>query len=381
MTSQYGKLRLAGVGLILAVLTLAVVLAPEAGAKPKGGKGGAKASTYLPPKGKSFAGTSDTGQTSDYREYRDQTKAHPAVMQSFESWGYVPKEAIKRWQETRTRGMLSLSTSTCWRCDAVISNQSIAEGKGDRYIVALAKALAQRKKPTYIRLFPEMNGHWNAYSAFHGGGKPRPEAFSTANFKRAWKRFTLIVRGGKRAEIEKRLKKLGMPKLQAKTKKKLVRPKVALAWVPQAFGSPNVKGNQPGDYFPGYEYVDWVGGDIYGKFPSLSGLDSLYKKYSKAPFMIGEWSPWDVDQPKFVASLFDWFKKRGRARMIVNYQGFGEGPDNEYELGDYPQSLKTLRRQLNQKKLLPFAPETEKPKKGKGGKGKGGKKGGKGQKK
>ena len=55
----------------------------------------------------------------------------------------------------------------------MISPQSIANGKGDRYIVSLGKALAHRRKPTYIRLMPEMNGYWNRYSAYGSDGKLR----------------------------------------------------------------------------------------------------------------------------------------------------------------------------------------------------------------
>lgn len=357
-------------GVVLGLLTLAVLLAPaEVPAKPKQG-GAAKGRAFVPAKGKLFAGISDTGQTSDYREYRAATRSHPAVMESFEPWGSIPAEAIARWQETRTRGVLSLSTARCWNCDAVISNQSIAEGKGDRYIVALAKALAKHGEPTYVRLFPEMNGHWNAYSAFHGGGRPRPKAYSTANFKRAWKRFALIARGGKRKKLEARLKKLGMPRLQARTKKRLARPKVAMVWNPLAVGGPDVRGNQPADYWPGYKYVDWIGGDVNGRFPSLAGLDSLYRKYSKAPFMIGEWTPWDGDDPRFVDAVLGWLANRGRARIAVYYQGFGEGADNDYEVGDHPKSTKRMRRHLEAKRFLAFAPENEKGRRGgKGNKG------------
>jgi hypothetical protein len=356
---------------VLLLTALLLVSTPQADAgkgKGHGGKGGGKAAkAYVPPKGKLFAGVSDTGQGSDYRSYRKATRAHPAVMQSFEAWGYVPKEAIRRWDDSRTRGMLSLSTSPCWGCEPVISAQSIAAGKGDRYLLALSKALADRKDPTYIRLLPEMNGHWNGYCAYNGGGTARPEAHSTANFKKAWKRIVLIMRGGKRAKLEGKLKKLGMPKVQAKTKKKLPVPKVAFAWVPQSAGSPDVKGNQPGDYFPGYDYVDWVGADIYGKYPNFDGITDLYTKYRKAPFMIGEWAPWGRDDPGFAAGLFDWVEKHKRTKIAVYYQGFGEGPDNEFEISDYPRSRSVIRKRLNAKRYVGYAPENEK--RGKGGKG------------
>lgn len=224
---------------------------------------------------------------------------------------------------------------------------------------------------------PEMNGHWNGYSAFGGSGHPRGKAHSAKNFIRAWKRFTLIVRGGPRKAVEKKLRKLGLPKIKAKTKRSLPKPKVAIAWVPQSTGSPNVGGNAPADYFPDNAYVDWVGADIYGKFPNFSGLDSLYRKYAKKkPFMIGEWAPWGADDPQFVSTLATWIAKHKRTRMAVYYQGFGEGADNEFEANDYPRSLEVLRRTLDGYRYIDFAPEEGKQgadgKAKKGGKKKGG---------
>ncbi len=344
------------------------------GAK-KASAGLAEPAAFLPPKGKIFNGTSDTGQTSDFREFQKRTAAHAAVLQSFESWGYLPKEALARWTDTRTRGMLSLSTSPCYGCKEVISPQSIAKGKGDGYILSLAKALTARSKPTYIRLLPEMNGFWNPYSAYHGGGELKDQAHSTKQFKLAWKRFVLIARGGERKAIDRQLHKLGMPAIKGSKSAKLPAPKVAFAWVPQTAGSPNIKGNQPQDYFPGYDYVDWVGADLYGQYPNFEGLKGLYRKFDKAPFMIGEWSSYNADDPNFVKTLFNWIEHSGRARMAVNYQGFGEGADNPYELADFPKSTHDLRLILNKRAYEPFAPEnaTRKGGKRKGGKGKGAK--------
>ena len=122
--------------------------------------------------------------------------------------------------------------------------------------------------------------------------------------------------------------------------------------------SPDVKGNQPRDYFPGWKYVDWVGADVYGKFPNIAGVNSLYKQFSKRPFLIGEWSSWDVDSPRFVKALFDWIEHHHRANMAIYYQGFGEGADNPYELSDYPQSTRVLRHILNERKYAPLRPRT-----------------------
>lgn len=361
--SRHAPRRLLALAPVVALVALAL-LAGTAAAAPHGHGGDRghrlpRGKAYVPAHGKVFTGASDTGQTSDFREFRAESGAHPAVLQSFESWGYVPKEALRRWQDTDSRGMLSLSTAKCWMCPDLISPRSIARGKGDRYIVALGRALAERRKPTYVRLMPEMNGYWNSYSAFEASGSPRDKAHSTKSFKKAWRRFVLIVRGGGRRAIDQRLHRLGMPRLRARTARTLPRPKVAFAWVPQSTGSPDVAGNRPQDYFPGWRWVDWVGADIYGKYPNLAGLDSLYRRYDKRPFMIGEWSSWDLDRPRFVKDLFGWIEKRKRARMAVNYQGFGEGADNPYELADYPKSTRALRRILDAGRYVPFAPENE----------------------
>lgn len=362
-------------------VAVAIALAPgvAAGAKHRhggkahgDGKGGAlpNGEQFLPPKGKIFTGASDTGQTNDYREFHKKSGAHPAVMQSFESWGYVPREALERWADTNTRGMLSLSTSPCWKCPERITPKGIASGKDDAYLLTLAKALMKRKKPTYIRLLPEMNGSWNRYSAYKANGTLRDTAHSTKQFRDAWRRFVLIVRGGEGKEINAQLNKLGMPRIHGHVKKVLPQPNVAFAWVPQSSDSPNIPGNQSKDYFPGYEYVDWVGVDIYGKYPNFAGLDAIYKQYSKRPFLIGEWSPWDRDDPAFVQTLFNWIEHHKRTRMAVYYQGFGEAEDNPFEVTDYPHAQTTLKHILNQSKYAPFAPENEEKKgHGKGGKG------------
>ena len=60
----------------------------------------------------------------------------------------------------------------------------------------------------------------------------------------------------------------------------LPQPRVAMMWVPQSFGSPNIAGNQPADYWPGGRYVDWVGIDIYSKF--AGAFDERHRPSSSA---------------------------------------------------------------------------------------------------
>ena len=87
-------------------------------------------------------------------------------------------------------------------------------------------------------------------------------------FRAAWRRATLILRGGPRAVIDAKLRALHLPPLQGGDGD-LPRPKLAMMWVPQTEGSPAIKANSARDYWPGGRYVDWVGTDFYSRFPAF----------------------------------------------------------------------------------------------------------------
>lgn len=349
----------------LAVATLAAVVGLTASASAR---------TYLPPNGKSFHGVSDTGHVDDFRSFVDQTGAHSAVTQSFFHWG-VPMGtgALQRYKQTRTRGVLSLSTAPGGQPE-VITPQKIAEGRGDDYMLSLNRSISESKQVVYIRLFPEMNGHWNPYSAFNSNGTSRGRSHSTANFRRAWKRFSIVVHGGHRGQMNKKLRKLGMPRLlRAKSEKDKVyvrngvgkvlpKPKIALQWVPQTSGSPNVSGNQPADYWPGARYVDWVGADAYAKFSNSTlwnNLDAFYRKFDNKPFVIGEYGPWDSDpNGAFTRQMFNWAQSHGRTRMLIYFRSVN--PTNIFNIQFYPGAQSVLRSELDGNAFLRLPPEYRK---------------------
>ena len=266
---------------VVAVLTVAcaglAALAPGAGAK-----------TYAPRDGVAYHGVSDTGHVADFERFSEQVGAHPAVLQDFFHWRVpLTTGALHRWGETDTRGVLSLSTAT-GAGEEVITPRQIARGKDDRYMTRMASTIEETGQTVYIRLMAEMNGHWNAYSAFNADGSARRHGHSTRWYKLAWRRFALILRGGSRDKINRRLLRMGLPRiLRAKSQddpvyeggpegiplpigEQMPRPRVAMMWVPQSFGSPNIGGNQPADYWPGGKYVDWVGIDIYARYRAPS---------------------------------------------------------------------------------------------------------------
>ena len=127
-------------------------------------------------------------------------------------------------------------------------------------------------------------------------------------------------------------------------------------WVPQSFGSPNIAGNQPDDYWPGGKYVDWVGIDIYSKFAGAfdDGV-RFFNRYDKWPFVIGEYGPWDNDfGGAFTGRLFRWAEAHDRVKMMIYYRGVD--PANKYNVQYYPGARKALRNHLAEPRWDPFAP-------------------------
>ena len=348
----------------------------------------AAAKPFSPGKNRAFHGVSDTGHVGDFRTFKRQVKAHPATLQMFFHWGVPLRSsgALHRWSATNTRGVLSLSTAPGGGQE-VITPRRIAIGFGDHYILRLKQTIANAGQTVYIRLMPEMNGYWNPYSGFNADGSRRAgQGKSPRAFRRAWRRFAIIIRGRSRERINRRLRKLGMPRIhrvdgnagrryrQLDVPKVLKRPRVALMWVPQTFGSPNVRGNQPPNYWPGRKYVDWVGADIYSKWASpgvWTALDRFFKqrRWRGLPFAIGEYSPYDDDHGgAFVRKLFRWERKRRRVKMLLYYRSVTAG--NPHNVQHYPGARRVLRRQLRRKhyrrfgqgvRKVPFEPPPKAP--------------------
>jgi len=336
--------------------------------------GGAAAKSYAPAKGKAYHGVSDTGKPSDFFEFADRVGAHPAALQAFYHWGTpLTSGAFYRWARTDTRGVLSLSTAS-GEGDEQITPRQIARGRGDRYMINLGRTIAESRQVVYIRLMAEMNGYWNPYSAFDSDGSARHEGHSTRWFQRAWRRFALIVRGGSRERINERLIAMGLPRIlladgeddpvyeggadgiPLPVPAELPQPRLALMWVPQSFGSPNIAANRPEDYWPGGRYVDWVGIDIYSKFAgAFDEGKAFFNRYRRWPFVVGEYGPWDNDfDGSFTGELLRWAEAHNRVKMLLYYRSVST--DNAYNLQFYPGAQKALRNHMAKPRWVEYAP-------------------------
>jgi hypothetical protein len=324
------------------VPTLLATLGLLVGAAGTGaGAGAAHAAPFLPPGGKVWAGV--TGDRSA-NVFAGQVGNRPPVFGFFTFWDQDWRFIFRSVADDQ-RLMLHISTSDGYGAREVITPLGIARGAGDSYLVRLNRRLAALDRPTYVRFLSEMNQANNGYSAYTRGGARKGPSHSTTAFKDAWRRAALILRGGPVAGIDAGLRRLGLPAVRGvAAQDELPRPQVAMAWVPQTRGSPDVPGNMPRAYWPGARYVDWVGTDFYSRFPRFEWLSQFYNSFRRKPFLFGEWALWGADNPAFVRQLFGWVRSHGRVRMLMYNQGNrANGP---FRLFRYPRGRAELRRQL-----------------------------------
>jgi hypothetical protein len=193
-----------------------------------------------------------------------------------------------------------------------------------------------------------MNQANNGYCAYNHNGSSRGPSHSTQAFKQAWRRATLILRGGPIASINAALDRMGLPPVDLA--EDLPQPQIAMLWVPQTEGTPNTRANRARAYWPGGRYVDWVGTDFYSKFPNFTDLETFYKDFPNKPFVFGEWALWDGDSPGFVRRFFSWVNSHKRVRMLLYNQGNTSG--GPFRLSRYPESRKAIKKALKRKRFL-----------------------------
>ena len=164
-------------------------------------------------------------------------------------WGQggTPQYFLSLFATMGKEPILGLNT-TSGGAETITPGQ-IARGAGDSYLEAINQAVSQWGKTVYVRPLGEMNGHWNAYSAYNADGSARNPDHSTAWFRKAFARIYLILHGG--PGVNARLARLGLPPVHAQL---AANPLVRVIWNPQGYGSPDLPGNTAQAYYPGDAY-------------------------------------------------------------------------------------------------------------------------------
>lgn len=305
--------------------------------------GAATNPAFLPPSGKVFLGVE--GYTTP-QQFQALTGARHSLSMRSLSWGQGVDYG-KRYSDWLAesgsgdyRMMFHLTTTK--RKREIISPGAIAAGRGDAYLIAVSRELNDSGQVVYVRPMAEMNGHWNVWSAFNENGTRRNAAHSTRAFRNAFRRITLIMRGGSVTTINARLRASGMPTLRSSASALPASGLVAMVFNPQGEGKPNVRGNQPRDYYPGDAYTDFVGNDLYSiRFnANFKAHERLYNAFPRKPFMVVEWAPWNTDDPAFVDRMFAWVASHPRTKALMYFDG---NSSNLFRLRIKPRSLARYR--------------------------------------
>jgi hypothetical protein len=305
----------------------------------------ASADLLLPPKKKVYTGVTGSKSVGPFTQ---QVGKHPSVFGFFTRWNGPVEYIYEAVDRAESRLMIHISTQDGYGTPEAFSPREIAQGAGDRYLINTNRRIAEYGKPTYVRFLAEMNQANNGYCAYNHNGSSRGPSHSTRQFKQAWRRATIILRGGAVADMNAALDRIGLPAVDLA--EDLPEPPLAMAWVPQTEGTPNIRANSARAYWPGAKYVDWVGTDFYSKFPNFTDLETFYDDFPGKPFMFGEWALWDGDDAGFVRRFFSFVNSHERVRMIVYNQGNTAG--GPFRLSRYPESRKAIKRALKRKRYL-----------------------------
>jgi hypothetical protein len=313
----------------------------------------AAADPYLPPGNKVFWGGQGGYTPGSIGEFTRQSGKHPAVFNYFIDWrGDFNWLGLRLADAERAESSAMLSVGTE---ETGLSLRDLARGGGDGFLLGLNRLVDEHGQVVYLRPLSEMNNANNPYSAYDHSGNPRGPAYTTAWFKKSWRRIALVVRGGSVDRINGKLRRLGLPPVRTGADE-LPRPQIALLWVPLSFGNPEIEKNHPRHFWPGKGYVDWVGTTWYSPYRNSGAFHSFYNNpiWRSKPFAFAEWGVWGDDVPGFVGQFFGFLKSHPRVRMAVYYQSASLKP--EFALKNHPASRAALRRAVKWPRLTGVAP-------------------------
>jgi hypothetical protein len=273
------------------------------------------------------------GVLGDARRFARITGQRSTVLHSFIGWNQ-PQTIRKLLAQLRPVPMLAIKTG------GIVTPLDIAQGRGDAFLIELNHAIADFHAVVYVRPMPEMNGHWNEYSAFNTDGSSRGQRYSTAAFRKAFARIALIARGGPAQLLDARLRRLGLPGVGQAD---LPTAQARIVWNPQGYGAPDIPANAPQAYYPGDAYVDVVANDLYdqGFKAAWDANEKLYSAHRNKPFAIAEWGLWGIDDPPYVERMASFVRSHSRIELI-SY--FSSKPGSIWDLSTKPRSRAAYRR-------------------------------------
>jgi hypothetical protein len=343
MTCMHRSRLLAGLATVaVACAALVVPAATQAAPAPPG----------MPPRGKVLLGLGGHGTTPG--AFDRLTGARHGIYLITVPWNdsRTWHQALDQQLDDARRGgyrlMVHVGTARVDNGREARTPGQVARGGADRYLLDMGRVMNESGQYLYLRPPAEMNGHWNFWAAYNENGSRRNADHSTANYRKAFVRMTLIARGGSVAAINAKLRRYGMPRLATGETELPSSGRIATVFNPQARGKPDIRGNQPWDYYPGAQFVDYVANDLYAQSGRVAwdAHEALYRRYAKQhPFMVAEYAPWGYDDPSFVQKMFSWTARHPRTVALMYFNGTS---GTTFRLNVKPRTLAQYRRLARQ---------------------------------
>ena len=268
-----------------------------------------------------------SGNTARFHSQVNQTSL---VDQAFLAWGQgqtwgAPFQVL--FNSLKPIPMIHLGTNAKGsKTKQAITPAQIAAGAGDGYLSALNAAISQWGQAIYVRPMGEMNNHGVLWFT------------NPATYRKAFIRISVIVHGGSLSLINYELAKYGMPAYKGSSYASNPFPRVRVLW------SPLSGGDDPRPYWPGNQFVDVGGADIYdeGGVAPWQKFNDIYTfvRGNRKPFAAPEWGLYNIDDPKFVQAMCDFFK----AHTTETEEFYESRPGSIFDLGNKSKSRQTYQR-------------------------------------
>ena len=292
----------------------------------------------VPTNGKYTGAYIDFGDTEDdvtldaIEDFETMVGKHQAIIASSSYWG-EQSFPTRNLEIISRHGSMPLVFWSPWdkpylqkRGPDRFSLREIIKGTWDGYIDRWADSARTFGKPMLVSFANEMNGEWFPWSGwFYGANKPVPgkpnEWQGPETFKEAYR------------HVVDRVRARGAKNIQ---------------WVFQTnnYAEPNETWNYPAAYYPGPNYVDWLGMSIYGQqvgdddWSPIEPLitwpyDQMCAVDPTKPIMVAEWGvgefPRHGDKAEFISEGLQLLRTQyPRIKAAVYWHERWQNDDNTY---------------------------------------------------
>ena len=319
------------------------------------------ASVENPRQGVHFGAYADFGETEDnvtlegIEKFEKLAGKSPAIIASSSYWG-EQTFPTRNVELIARHGAVPLVFWSPWdkpyeerRGPDRFSLTAIIAGDWDSYIDAWADKAKVFGRPMFVSLCNEMNGDWFPWSGCFYGGKNG----GSAVFKEAWRHIVDRVRARGAGNI---------------------------LWVfhVNAFPAENDTWNLMASYYPGSDYVDWLGLSIYGKQFRDEGdwaefrdlIDWPYREISAIdrtkPVMVAEFGVGDFpkagDKAGWISDALAMIPRYPRIKAAIYWHERWQNEDGTFSnlrINSSPRALEAFRLGIANDRWLGAPPKSE----------------------